>query len=89
VAPEVNLRAALVGLERRLSSQGQRQGQREKRLAFLETQQDGRVLRNREACVSTSCRQIFGVGTGKARLCKINLEEEHGEFLDWFRPSGE
>jgi hypothetical protein len=39
--------------------------------------------------LSTSCRQIFRVGTGKARLCKINLEEEHGEFLDWFRPSGE
>jgi hypothetical protein len=39
--------------------------------------------------LSTSCRQIFGVGTGKARLCKINLEKEHGEFLDWFSPSGE
>jgi hypothetical protein len=36
-----------------------------------------------------SCRQIFGVGTKKARLCKINLEEEHDEFLDWFGPSGE
>jgi hypothetical protein len=39
--------------------------------------------------VSTSCLQIFGVGTGKARLCKINLKEEHDEFLDWSRPSGE
>jgi hypothetical protein len=39
--------------------------------------------------LSASCRQIFGVGTEKARLCKINLEEEHGEFLDWFGPSGE
>jgi hypothetical protein len=38
--------------------------------------------------VSTWCR-ILLVGTGKARLCKINLEEEHGEFLDWFGPSGE
>jgi hypothetical protein len=44
----------------------------------------------REACkLPTSCRQIFGVGTEKARLCKINLEEEHDEFLDWFGPSGE
>jgi hypothetical protein len=34
-------------------------------------------------------RQIFGVGTGKTRLYKINLEEEHDEFLDWFGPSGE
>jgi hypothetical protein len=39
--------------------------------------------------MSMSCRQIFGVGTGKAQLCKINLEEEHGVFLDWFRPSRE
>jgi hypothetical protein len=39
--------------------------------------------------VSTSCRQIFWVDTGKARLCKINLKEEHDKFLDWFGPSGE
>jgi hypothetical protein len=26
---------------------------------------------------------------GKTRLCKINFEEEHDEFLDWFGPSGE
>jgi hypothetical protein len=43
----------------------------------------------RSSVVSTSCYQIFGVGTGKTRLCKINLEEEHGEFLDWFGSSGE
>jgi hypothetical protein len=41
------------------------------------------------APLSMSCRQIFRVETGKMRLCKINLEEEHDEFLDWFRPSGE
>jgi hypothetical protein len=39
--------------------------------------------------LSTSCRQIFRVGMGKVQLCKINLEEEHCEFLDWFGPSGE
>jgi hypothetical protein len=50
--PEANLGVALVGLKRRLSSQGQGQGQHEKCLTFLETQQDGRVLRNREAQVS-------------------------------------
>jgi hypothetical protein len=26
---------------------------------------------------------------GKTRLCKINLKEEHDEFLDWFGPSEE
>jgi hypothetical protein len=39
--------------------------------------------------LSPSCRQIFEVVTRKAWLCKINLEEEHGAFLDWFRSSGE
>jgi hypothetical protein len=39
--------------------------------------------------LSTSYRQIFGGGTEKTRLCRINLEKEHGEFLDWFSPSGE
>jgi hypothetical protein len=41
------------------------------------------------APLSTSYRQIFGVETGKAQLCKINLEEEHDKFLDWFGPSEE
>jgi hypothetical protein len=48
-----------------------------------------RIVKIEITFLSMSCRQIFGVGTGKARLCKINLKEEHDEFLDWFRPSGE
>jgi hypothetical protein len=27
-----------------------------------------------------SGRQIFGLGSGEARQCKINLKEEHGEI---------
>jgi hypothetical protein len=46
-------------------------------------------LSNDGMSLSMSCYQIFCVGTGKARLCKINLKEEHDKFLDWFGPSGE
>jgi hypothetical protein len=76
VVPKANLRAALVGLERWLSSQGQC----EKRLAFLETQQDGRVLRNREACVS-----LWSKNVGRKIIEKIDTFEWDSAFLS--RPS--
>jgi UDP-glucose 4-epimerase len=30
--------------------------------------------------VSMSGRQIFGLGSGETRRCKINLKEKHGEI---------
>jgi hypothetical protein len=30
--------------------------------------------------LSTFDRQIFGVGLGETRRCKVNLEDEHNEF---------
>jgi hypothetical protein len=40
-----------------------------------------------DAPLSMSSRQIFGLGWGETRRCKINLKEEHNANLDWFRPS--
>jgi hypothetical protein len=38
------------------------------------------------APLSMSHHQIFRLGSGETRRCKINLEDEHGD-LDCFRPS--